>query len=175
MKSFMCGNPALRGVYRFKNKRLLDNNEYLDHSRKTLIDLGPFVKATYSTANMNEKKLCLAYNCFQGDPSGRAWHRDGSADCATIVSADGGAVELQSNFLNNSDAGMLADEIGGIFHGYGQRDYLIFNGNDMHCPLPPTPAHRNRSTLEKMGHNLKAVKKGEKALIRSYVTFYKRS
>jgi hypothetical protein len=82
-------------------------------------------------------------------------------------------VELQSKFLNNSDAGMLAHEIWGIFHGYGKRDYLIFNGNDMHCPLPPTPAHRNQSKLEKMGHKLKALKKGARALRQSYVTFYK--
>lgn len=96
MRSFMCGNPILRGVYPFNNKKLPDSNEYLDHSRKVLIDLGPFIKATYSTTDMNEKKLCLAYNCFpEGNPAGRAWHRDGSADCATIVSANGGDVELQ--------------------------------------------------------------------------------
>lgn len=155
-------------------RKLPDNIAYLDDSHEKLKMLGPFIKAKKSTADMNENKLHLAYNCItEGDPAGRAWHRDGSADCATIVSADGGKVELQSKFLNNSEAGMLAHEIGGIFHGYGQRDYLIFNGNDMHCPLPPAPAHPNRSFLEKMGHKLKAVKRGEKAQRFSFVTFYK--
>ena len=175
-RTFMCGNTILRGVFGFSNKKLPDNNEYLEHSRKMLNEVGPFIKATQSTANMSEKKLHVAYNCIpEGDPAGRAWHRDGSADCATIVSANGGDVELQSKFLNNSDAGLLAHEIGGIIHGYGKSDYLIFNGNDMHCPLPPTPAHRNRSVLEKMGHKLKEVRKGTKAQRRSFVTFYKRS
>jgi len=74
---------------------------------------------------------------------GRAWHGDGASTLPTMVSASGGPVELQSKFLNNSDAGMLIHEIGGIVHGYGERDYLIFSGENMHAPLPPTSAHHS--------------------------------
>ena len=174
-KTFQGGNPIERAIHLVKN--LPPDNVFLLASHECLLDFGSLVycppkkgkgkkKSKKSLLELSLNEFSLAHNVIpDGCHSGRAWHRDGISCLPTIVSADGGPVKLQSEFTCNAEAGMLVHEVGGIIHGYGARDFLVFSGNNLHCPLPPTPASRNVAKKEKNG--------GKRAIRESFVMFYK--
>jgi len=186
-RTFQAGNPIDRGVYPTKQLLKKGGEPYLKEAHNILAMVGPFIHIPSKKGEQNHgggkgelpklEAMKLAFNQIpEGHSSGRAWHRDSYSPFPTIISAHGGPVELQSKEKNNADAGMLVHELGGIIHGYGERDYFIFSGNNLHTPVPPTPAHRNSRKSSKDRDQLpaKGKKKREKAVRRSFVLFYKK-
>jgi len=175
-KSIMAGNQIKRRVYGCN--KLPEDNAFLQESHEILKTFAPFIHVPKVDNSKKSRKhfqkqplpeMSLAYNIMDAAcPFGRCWHRDKECQFPTIVSADGGEVELQSESLNNADSGMLVHEIGGVIHGYGRKDYLIFSGANLHCPMPTVPAHTPKKKSSKKG-----VRERARAIRRSFVLFYK--
>lgn len=160
-KQFQLGNEISRGVFQVSKLLGPDNRLYLEKAMLALQVFGPAIKTPKVSGRQAPKKkvnlqrlqltdMALAYNEMRDGDTCHAMHRDGASTLPTVISACPGTIPLLSSEEKHvADAGLLLHEIGGVVHGYGSRDLLIFSGNNLHGPLPPTPWYRNKEVRKK--------------------------
>jgi hypothetical protein len=155
-RSFQMGNYIQRAIFQV-DCPMLRGNRYAVMIGGMIASIGHLVAfPEYLVEPQNVKHICqeslqdtdesntsIAINyTTTGDPSPLSLHYDKTVfgTCAATAEPDGRLTTLSSVDLNfGADAGEFFHEIGGLLHGYGSRDVILFNGIHMHAPMMPFP------------------------------------
>ena len=168
---FQVGNYLRRTVVSCDDKEV-KHNLFISHLHDHLNVLGDFVHfpADRKTSATNHVALQSVSGCHYGNTavavnhnfngSCTPWciHYDRLVYGASAMAAEPeGGVRLHSADVNpGADAGEFFHEVGGLVHGVGRHDIVIFNGCHYHSPLMPFPSKSQQPPATKSKKKVQA-------------------